>query len=108
MDAFLAHGLKPLSLYVPDVEALRGGAVKVLVGAGQSSKGQFAHRAAAALAEKLGTDLVIFPGGHDGFGSHPDIFAETLNRALQKVPIGQEAPTGRSPSTVRDDCDDHL
>jgi hypothetical protein len=40
-------------------------------------------RAAVALAGKLGTDPVIFPGGHGGYGSHPDIFAETVSRAFQ-------------------------
>jgi hypothetical protein len=83
MDYFLAHGLKPLSRYVPDVDALRAGPVQVVVGAGESSAGQFAHRSAVALAVKLGADPLIFPGGHGGYGTHPDIFAETVNRAFQ-------------------------
>jgi pimeloyl-ACP methyl ester carboxylesterase len=83
MNYFFAHGLKPLSRYVPDVNALRAGPVQVVVGAGQSSEGHFAHRTAVALAAKLGTQPLIFPGGHGGYGSHADIFAETLNCALQ-------------------------
>jgi hypothetical protein len=48
-----------------------------------------AGRAAAAVAERLGTDPVTFPGGHDGFlgGEYggmgePDAFAATLRKVL--------------------------
>jgi hypothetical protein len=41
-----------------------------------------AYRAAVALAERLGTDAVTFPGDHGGFGSHPAEFAKTLHKAL--------------------------
>ena len=83
LDYFFAHGILPLSSYVPDVEALRAGAVRIVVGIGESSKGQLAHRTAVALADKLGTDPVTFPDGHDGFASHPDTFAETLRRIFR-------------------------
>ncbi len=83
LDYFLAHGLKPTSLYVPDVDALRAGPVRVVVGIGESSGGQLAHRTAIALAEKLGTEPVTFPGDHAGFGSHPDNLAETLHRVFR-------------------------
>jgi hypothetical protein len=33
---------------------------------------------AAAVADRLGTSLVEFPGGHAGFISHPRAFAEKL------------------------------
>ena len=35
-----------------------------------------------ALAEKLGTEPVLFPGDHMGFDLHADIFAENLHRAF--------------------------
>ena len=48
-----------------------------------------AGRAAVAVAERLGTPPVTFPGGHDGFlggeyGSigEPDAFAATLRQVL--------------------------
>jgi pimeloyl-ACP methyl ester carboxylesterase len=82
LDYFLAHGLKPISLYVPDVDALRAGPARVVVGIGESSGGQLAHRSAIALAERLGTQPVTFPGDHGGFGFHPDTFAETLHRVF--------------------------
>jgi pimeloyl-ACP methyl ester carboxylesterase len=83
LNYFLAHGLKPISSYVPDVSALRAAAVRVVVGVGETSEGQLAHRTAVALADKLGTEPVPFPGDHGGFGSHPDAFAEMLHRIFR-------------------------
>lgn len=83
LDYFVAHGVRPISLYVPDVEALRDGPVRVVVGVGESSRRQLAHRAAVALAEKLGTAPVTFPGDHGGYGSDPDAFAEILRRTFR-------------------------
>src|SRR6266568_2393911 len=55
------------------------------VGFGQAMAG----RAAVAVAERLGTEPVTFPGGHDGFlgGEYggmgePDAFATTLRKVL--------------------------
>ena len=46
-------------------------------------------RAAVAIAGRLGTSPVTFPGGHDGFGGgeygstgKPDAFAATLRAVL--------------------------
>ena len=45
-----------------------------------------AGRAGTAVAERLGTAPVTFPGGHGGFGDgadgQPDDFAATLHRVL--------------------------
>jgi hypothetical protein len=40
-----------------------------------------AGRAAVAVAERLGTTPVTFPGGHDGFISDPGAFATVLRAA---------------------------
>jgi len=81
MEYFIAHGLMPLSLYVPDVNALRAGH-RVVVGLGEKSVGQITYRTGAALAEKLGAQPVVFPGDHIGYGSDADTFAQILHRAL--------------------------
>jgi pimeloyl-ACP methyl ester carboxylesterase len=84
LEYFLAHGIRQLSGYPPDVDALRAGPARVVVGVGATSgSDQLAYRAAVALAERLGTQPVTFPGDHGGFGSRPAEFAETLHRALQ-------------------------
>jgi pimeloyl-ACP methyl ester carboxylesterase len=82
LDYFFAHALMQIGSYIPDVDALRASPARVVVGIGESSAGQLAHRTAAALAEKLGTKPVTFPGDHLGFGSHPDTFAATLHRVF--------------------------
>ena len=80
---FLAHGLQPISLYVPDVATLRAGPARLVVGVGETSTGQLAHRTAVALAERLGTAPVTFPGDHGGYGTQPAAFAEKLHRVLR-------------------------
>ena len=82
MEYFLAHGLMPLSLYRPDVDALRAGRPHIVVGIGEESAGQITYFTSVALAEKLGTEPIVFPGDHVGYGPHSDTFAETLHRAF--------------------------
>jgi len=82
LEYFIAHGIRPISGYTPDVAALRDGSARIVVGIGETSAGQLAHRAAVALAERLGTPPVTFPGDHGGFGSRPGQFAETLHKVL--------------------------
>ena len=79
---FFGHGLLPIALYQPDLPALKTGPARVVVAGGTSSKGQFAQRTAASLAEHLGTALVDFPGGHAGFASDPLEFVALLRRTL--------------------------
>ncbi|MGH9018356.1 MAG: alpha/beta fold hydrolase, partial [Acidimicrobiales bacterium] len=66
-ERFFGHGLLPIALYRPDLAALRHSPARVVVAGGITSKGEFAQRTAAALAERLDTSLVDFPGGHGGF-----------------------------------------
>jgi pimeloyl-ACP methyl ester carboxylesterase len=81
-EYWLAHGMRPLSFYRPDVVALRAGKPLVIVGIGEQSAGQPIERMGMALAEKLGTELVIFPGDHFGFQALAQPFATTLHQAL--------------------------
>ena len=83
LDFFLGHGVGPITSYVPDIAALRAGPVKVVAGIGESSAGQLAHRGAVALAERFGTDPVVFPGDHSGFSSLPEAFAGALDTVLR-------------------------
>jgi pimeloyl-ACP methyl ester carboxylesterase len=80
---FLEHGLKPISLFLPDVEALRSGPTRIVIGIGANSAGQLARRTALALADHLGTQPVTFPGDHIGYGQDPQPFAEILSRTLE-------------------------
>jgi pimeloyl-ACP methyl ester carboxylesterase len=81
-DRFFGHGLLPIALYEPDISILQASPAQVIVAGGTSSKGQFAQRTAVALAERLDTPLVEFPGGHVGFVSDAKEFAAVLRRVL--------------------------
>lgn len=81
-EYWLAHGMMPLSLYRPDVDALRAGNPRVVVAMGEESIGQPIHGMGTALVEKLGTELTMFPGDHMGFEPHAETFAETLHQSF--------------------------
>ncbi|HKA98951.1 MAG TPA: hypothetical protein VKD66_21985 [Streptosporangiaceae bacterium] len=62
----------------------------------------FAGHAGTAIAERLGTPAVTFPGGHDGFlggefgrTAGPDAFAATLRDVLE-AGRGRALPETRS------------
>jgi pimeloyl-ACP methyl ester carboxylesterase len=77
------------SHYEHDFGALRAAPTRVIVAVGEESGQMVAGRAGVAVAERLGTTPVTFPGGHDGFlgGEYggmgkPDAFAATLRTVL--------------------------
>ena len=82
LDYFFAHGFKPISLFVPDIARLRAGTTRIVVGVGETSAGQVAHRTGLALAERLGNQPVTFPGGHGGYNDCPAEFADKLREVL--------------------------
>ena len=81
-EYWLAHGMLPLSLYVPDVAALKSGKPRIVVAIGEGSAGQPIEEMSLALAGKLGTAPAKFPGDHMGFEPHAEAFAETLHRSF--------------------------
>ena len=75
--------------YQHDFGALGAVPSRVVIGVGAESAKMIAGRAAIAVAERLGTAPVTFPGGHDGFvgGENggmgkPDAFAAILREVL--------------------------
>jgi pimeloyl-ACP methyl ester carboxylesterase len=83
LDFFFAHYLLPITSYMPDIAALHRASSKVLVGVGEDSVGQETYDTALALAERLGSEAVVFPGDHVGMATQPEAFAETLDDVLQ-------------------------
>jgi pimeloyl-ACP methyl ester carboxylesterase len=77
---FFAHELRPTTQYRPDIAALRNG--RVVLGLGVDSGRLLTQRTTTALAERLGTQPVMFPGDHGGFLSAPGDFADALRLAL--------------------------
>jgi pimeloyl-ACP methyl ester carboxylesterase len=83
-DLFIAHEIRPIVGYVPDVDELRAASPRVVSAAGETSGEQAAaRRAAVALAERLGIAVTTLPGAHGGWGSDPDEFAQRLHEVLQ-------------------------
>ncbi len=66
-DLLLEHHMRWLTTYEPDFEALRRAPTRLVFAAGEESEGILASRGAYAAAERLGSEVVIFPGGHGGF-----------------------------------------
>ena len=81
-EQFLAHLVRPTTRYRPDIEALRAASTRIVVAGGATSKGQLANRTAVALADRLGTTVVDFPGDHGGFLAFPEQFGRLLDRVL--------------------------
>jgi hypothetical protein len=65
-----------------DFGALRAAPTRILLGVGTQSGQMMAGRAGVAVAERLGTTPVTFPGGHDGFLSDHAAFATVLRTVL--------------------------
>lgn len=80
MDFFLGHMWLPLGEYAPDISLLRSRPITVAVG--DASEGQLAYRAAVTLAEQLGKEPVVFPGGHSGTITRPEAYAARLDEVL--------------------------
>jgi pimeloyl-ACP methyl ester carboxylesterase len=88
-DALLRLNMPSCVAHRHDFDALRAASTRIVVGVGAQSATMIAGRAGIAVAERLGTAPVTFPGGHDGFigGEYggmgePDAFAATLRTVL--------------------------
>lgn len=81
-EVFLAHLIRTFPTYRLDLAALRSATTRIVVGGGATSADELPQRGAVALAERLGTPLVEFPGGHDGYLDAPAAFAGVIRRVL--------------------------
>jgi pimeloyl-ACP methyl ester carboxylesterase len=88
-DALLGLNMISTPGYHHDFDALRAAGTRIVIGVGTESATMIAGRAGTAVAERLGTAPVTFPGGHDGFvgGEYgrmgqPGAFAATLREVL--------------------------
>jgi len=89
-DPMLDASIIATTRYRPDFDALRSASTRIVMAAGIGSEGEMANRGAYAVAERLGTTVVVFPSDHAGFlgGEYgqtgdPDAFAAKLRAVLQ-------------------------
>ncbi len=83
----IKHELLPVTNYLPDVEKIKQDKVKMFMAVGEWSKEKkiWYAQTAEILAERLGCELITFPGHHVSYTDMPDEFAATLRNVLQKV-----------------------
>ena len=91
-DVLLGQFLIPSNTFEPDYPALAAASTRVVIAAGAESGGGLARRSAEAIAGRLGTPPVYFPGDHGGFfgGEYgqmgkPDEFAAKLREVLSEA-----------------------
>jgi pimeloyl-ACP methyl ester carboxylesterase len=87
-DPLVGLNMPSCIVYQHDFAALRAAKARIVLGRGEDTGEALTARAAAAFAERLGTELVMFPGGHAGFCNvpgmpgKPEAFATTLREVL--------------------------
>lgn len=99
---FYLHELRGTTRHMPDTDALSAGPVRTVPGLGAESATLLTARTTRALADRLGTEPVVFPGGHGGFADAPEEFAEVLRKVLAggtpvrgvRSPGGSRVPGG--------------
>ena len=82
MDFWLGHYFMAIAAYEPDFGALKAGPFRIVPGVGAESRGELANEGGLALAKRLGTEAVVFPGAHGGFESHAPEFAVRLREVF--------------------------
>lgn len=88
-DPLIGQNLRNCCGFLPDFDALAAAPTRIVVAAGKESEGELAARAAAVVAERLGTPLAVFPSHHGGYlggeygqEGEPEAFAAELRRVL--------------------------
>lgn len=89
-DVMLGQNIIGTTHYEPDFDALLAASTRIVIAAGAESGDEMAHRGAEAVAQRLGTEPVIFPSHHGGFlggeygwAGEPDAFAAKLREVLE-------------------------
>lgn len=82
MPYFLGGIVPSFMAYVPDLDRLAALSDRLVLAGGADSRGELLYRPAAFLAERFGTELIHFPGGHTGLSTHPAEFGELLRKVL--------------------------
>lgn len=87
-EFFVKRELLPVTNYLPDLEMIKKNGIRVVMAAGEKSlaKKRFYAETAPILAEKLGCEMVIFPGHHVSYIDMPEEWAATLRNILGQAP----------------------
>ncbi|GHF54767.1 putative hydrolase YraK [Streptomyces mashuensis] len=83
-EVCLEYELRTFTRFRPDIAGLRTERFALVTGEQQPRT--LMHRTTEALAERLGTRVTEFPGGHVGYLTHPKEFAVALRGAFAGHP----------------------
>jgi pimeloyl-ACP methyl ester carboxylesterase len=86
-DFLVKQELLPVTDYLPDVERIKQNGVRVFMAVGKWAldRKTWYAQTAQILAEKLGCEVITFPGHHGSFMDMPLEFADTLRSVLRKA-----------------------
>ncbi len=91
-DPLLGQNIISCTHYEPEFDAINRASTRIVMAAGIGSEGEMANRGAHAVAERLGTQVVPFPGDHAGFlggeygqTGEPEAFAIKLRTVLAEA-----------------------
>jgi pimeloyl-ACP methyl ester carboxylesterase len=82
VEFFFGRYVRPIARYEPDIAALKACSCRIVPAVGEETRGQLAHNGGLGLAERLGTEAVVFPGNHGGYDGRPIEFAAKLREVL--------------------------
>ena len=90
-DPLMGQNLLTITHYEPNFDALQSASTRIVMAAGAESHGAMASRGAHAVAERLDTEVVIFPSDHGGFlggeygqTGEPEAFAAKQRQVLEE------------------------
>jgi pimeloyl-ACP methyl ester carboxylesterase len=90
-DPLLGQNIETATEPDIDFDALGAASTRVVIAVGAESDGELANRAGKAVAERLGTEAVVFPSNHGGFlggeygqTGEPAAFAAKLRQVLEE------------------------
>lgn len=81
---WLEHELRQYPRVALDLDALAAHARQLVLAGGCDSHDQVSYQPSKVLAQRLGLQVVEFPGGHLGFVAAPAEFAQALRDALRR------------------------
>jgi pimeloyl-ACP methyl ester carboxylesterase len=88
-DPLVGQNIVSCNYYEHDIDALRAAPTRIVLAASAEGTGTLAHRGALAVAERLGSEPVVFPSHHAGFlgadsgyPGDPEGFAAKLREVL--------------------------
>ena len=82
LEFFRNYDAPASHIYSADIAALSRTAVRIVTALGRTSGEIWPCRASKRFASLAGTELIEFPGGHNGYVLHPKAFAARLCEVL--------------------------